>query len=97
MDEVTLPEGRDSAKTLQQETISPEEILRLRRARAVAKCSAMMDMAALCDRIATQVEKESPGRQRGTIGQWGHLKARVARQCADAIRAERAKIVVPDA
>lgn len=94
-DTVTMPEGNDSAESIQREALHPEEILRIRRARAVAKRSIMGDMAHWCDVKALLIEKANPGRKKGSVTAVGQFAAQVVREIGDHIWAEREKIEVP--
>lgn len=93
--QTTTPEGADSAESIQFEAASPAEILRIRRARAVAKRSVMMDMAHLCDATSAAILATNPGRKRGSSSQIGIAMADVAKSLGDAIEALRARIEMP--
>jgi hypothetical protein len=88
-------EGHDSAENIQREAVSPEEILRIRRARAVAKRSIMSDLAHWCDQKARNIETTNQGRKRGSVTTIGKWDAQVAKDIGDYIWAERDKIEVP--
>lgn len=88
-------EGLDSAEGIQKEAISPEEILRIRRARAVAKRSVMGELAHWCDAKAKAVEAQNPGRRKGSVSSIGLFAAQIAKDIGDHIWAEREKIEVP--
>lgn len=89
------PEGHDSAEGIALEAVSPEEILRLRRARAIAKRSVMMDLAGMCDRRADEIKKANPGRTRGSVSKIAKAEAAMAHEIGDLIMAEREKIEIP--
>lgn len=89
------PEDHDSAEGIAREAVSPEEILRLRRARAVAKRSVMGDLAHWCDRRAAEIEKANPGRTRESVSVKARAEAAMVREVGDHIWAEREKIEVP--
>lgn len=91
----TPPEGFDSAQNMIPKNATPEQILWLRRARAVAKRSILMDMAHLCGQKACAIRAANPGRTRGSTSQIGEALAQVAIDIGNMIKAERAKIEVP--
>lgn len=95
MSDTIPPEGHDSARWIETEATSPEEILRIRRVRAVAKRSIMADMAAMCDAKAEQIKRDNPGRKKGSVTQIGEFGAQIAKDIGDHIWAEREKIEVP--
>jgi len=90
------PEGHDSAEGIAREVFFPEDILRIRRARAVAKRSIMGDLAAYCDAMEKQIRKDNPGRIRGSVSEIGEFAATVAKRIGDHIWDEREKIKVPE-
>lgn len=90
-------EGHDSAARMVPKNATPEQIMWLRRARAVAKRSVMADLAAMCDAKARSIRAANPGRGKGTTSQIGEALAAVATAIADMIESERAKIGVPNA
>ena len=96
MDNSIPPEGHDSAEYLTPKNATPEQILWLRRARAVAKRSILGDMAAACDRKAEAIRASNPGRKKGSTSQIGEAMAMIAKDIGDMLWAERAKIKVPE-
>lgn len=89
-------EGFDSAAHLIPRDATPEQILWLRKIRAVAKRSVMADLAGMCDAKAAAIRAANPGRWKGTVSQAGEAMAAVARGLGDMISAEREKIGVPE-
>jgi hypothetical protein len=77
--------------------ISAEEVRRLERARAVARRTALREAAEWCDAITAEIEKENPGKRKGSISIGGHVRAAIAKRCGDKIWSECSKIEVPDA
>lgn len=90
-----LPEGRDSAEGIQRSAVSQAEIMRIRRARAVAKRSILGDMAAWCDQKALEIEKNNPGRKRGSVELSAIGRAKLAREIGDYLWSVREAIEVP--
>lgn len=90
-----LPEGHDSAEGIQRAEVSQEGIMRIRRARAVAKRSILGDMAAWCDQKALDIEKNNPGRKRGSVELSAIGRAKLAREIGDYLWSVREAIEVP--
>ena len=92
---MTPDEGQDSAEYMTPKGATPEQILWLRRARAVAKRSILGDMAAACDQKCRAIRAANPGRKKGSTSQVGEAMAMVAEDIGKMLWAERAKINVP--
>lgn len=89
-------EGFDSAARMIPRDATPEQILWLRKIRAVAKRSIMLDLAHACDAKAAAIRTANPGRGKWTVSQAGMAMAAVAMDLGDMISAEREKIGVPE-